>query len=309
MQPRDEKSYRAYKSFFLIGADDRLSDDPPSDSTQKITEVTAMPLADYNALTGENYTLAPGEALIYTDSSTPFTHDQLISGNLTLRLKEIDSPLAEKSDEPKSFESWVVVTPDVETADLFVNNSLSEPRELTYYSSFNLDGSDEAINAFSDSLKQEIKLTLDHDGGGYGVTNRLEMRDEFFATYGGLFFVGILLGFLFLMITVLIIYYKQVSEGYDDRERYEIMQKVGMSRREVKKTIKSQILMVFFLPLVAAFVHIAVAFNVVRQLLLLFAMTNTMLYVGCLVGVALVFAVIYTVVYLVTARAYYRITE
>jgi putative ABC transport system permease protein len=111
------------------------------------------------------------------------------------------------------------------------------------------------------------------------------------------------------MATVLIIYYKQIAEGYDDRGRFEIMQKVGMSRAEVKKTIDSQVLTVFFLPLLAAVIHIAFAFKVITKLLALLNLTNIALYAACTAATILVFAVFYVAVYLLTARAYYRIVS
>ena len=111
------------------------------------------------------------------------------------------------------------------------------------------------------------------------------------------------------MATVLIIYYKQISEGYDDRERYQIMQKVGMDKREVRRSIRSQVLTVFFLPLLVAFVHIAVAFKVITKLLITFNMTNEPLYAACTVITGGVFAVFYVVVFAVTAREYYRIVN
>jgi putative ABC transport system permease protein len=124
-----------------------------------------------------------------------------------------------------------------------------------------------------------------------------------------LFFIGIFLGLLFIMATVLIIYYKQIAEGYDDRERFEIMQKVGMSRAEVKQAIKSQVLTVFFLPLVTAVIHIAFAFKVITKLLEVLNLTNVQLYAGCTVVTILVFAVFYIIVYAVTARTYYNIVS
>ena len=109
------------------------------------------------------------------------------------------------------------------------------------------------------------------------------------------------------MATVLIIYYKQISEGYDDKERYQIMQKVGMSKREVKRSIRSQVLMVFFLPLAAAVVHIAVGFKVITKLLAVLNMVNVPLFLTCTVATVGVFAVFYAIVFGVTAREYYRI--
>ena len=130
-----------------------------------------------------------------------------------------------------------------------------------------------------------------------------------FSIFGGLLFIGIYLGILFLMATVLIIYYKQISEGYEDRERYQIMQKVGMSKKEVRDSIKSQVLLVFFLPLGASILHITVAFKVLKKLLAGFGFTNTTLFLGCTVAVSLLFVVFYIITFAVTAREYYKIVE
>ena len=124
-----------------------------------------------------------------------------------------------------------------------------------------------------------------------------------------MFFLGLFLGLLFIMATVLIIYYKRITEGYDDKERFEIMQKVGMSRAEIKKSIHSQVLTVFFLPLVTAIIHLAFAFKVITKLLLVFNLKNIPLYAACTAITILVFAIFYTIVYLLTARTYYKIVS
>lgn len=129
------------------------------------------------------------------------------------------------------------------------------------------------------------------------------------SVFGGLFFLGVYLSLLFLMAAILIIYYKQISEGYEDKKRFEIMQKVGMSYREVKRSISSQILTVFFLPLIAAGVHVAFAFPMIDRMLGALALMNTKLFALCTLGCFGAFAVIYTVVYLLTARVYYRIVR
>ena len=110
-------------------------------------------------------------------------------------------------------------------------------------------------------------------------------------------------------VLLMIIYYKQISEGYEDQKRFEIMQKVGLSRREVRSSVRRQILMVFFLPLLMAMLHITMAFPMIRRMLLLFGMTNTKLFIGCTAGTVLIFAVVYGLIYLMTARSYYHIVE
>ena len=143
----------------------------------------------------------------------------------------------------------------------------------------------------------------------YWVESRQENEKNFYLLYGGLFFLGIFLGTMFLMVTVMIIFYKQITEGYDDRERYQILEKVGMSNREVKDTIKSQIRIVFVLPIFAAAIHVTAAFPMVYRLLQMLNLNNEKLFAGCLAVTIIVFAIIYYLVFKVTSRAYYRIVR
>lgn len=143
----------------------------------------------------------------------------------------------------------------------------------------------------------------------YWVESRQENEQNFYLLYGGLFFLEIFLGTMFLMVTVMIIFYKQITEGYDDRERYQILEKVGMSSREVKDTIKSQIRIVFVLPIFAAAVHVTAAFPMVNRLLKMLNLNNEKLFAGCLAATIIVFAVIYYLVFKVTSRAYYKIVK
>ena len=139
------------------------------------------------------------------------------------------------------------------------------------------------------------------------IESRQANRMTFYRLYGALFFLGLFLGALFLMVTVLIIFYKQISEGYEDKERYAIMEKVGMSNQEVKRAIRSQVLMVFFLPLAMAIVHVCMAFPMIRMLLEALNLTNVPLFMACVAGTALVFGIIYLIVFFLTSRSYYKI--
>ena len=141
------------------------------------------------------------------------------------------------------------------------------------------------------------------------LTLRCDVEADAYGLAGGFLFLGIFLGTIFLMATVLIIYYKQISEGYEDKARFEIMQKVGLSREEVRASIRSQVLMVFFLPIAVAAIHILFDFNMVEKLLTLFQVYNTTLTALCTLGTVLVFFLVYGAVYLLTARTYYKIVE
>lgn len=150
---------------------------------------------------------------------------------------------------------------------------------------------------------------------GVGSWERMEVQGleefsrEYYSINGGFFFLGLFLGLLFILAAVLIVYYKQVSEGYEDRERYLIMQKVGMERAMVRRSVDSQLLVVFFAPLLAAAVHVAFDFSLMLRLLTLFTLRNSALTLWCTLGTFAVFCAVYALVYRATARTYCRIVE
>ncbi len=169
---------------------------------------------------------------------------------------------------------------------------------------FNLSGDDKQQLAFGDSLENKTDDSLH-----YIYRTKAANKQDFYITYGGFLFLGIFLGILFLVVTAMIIYYKQVSEGYDDRKRFEIMQKVGMSMEEVKSTVKAQILTVFFLPLIVAGIHVFGAFHMISRMLLLFGISNLLLFAVCTLVTLGVFSLIYALVYWSTAKTYYNIVR
>lgn len=138
---------------------------------------------------------------------------------------------------------------------------------------------------------------------------RQQEYESYYADNGSLLFIGIFLGSLFLMGTAMIIYYKQISERYEDQKRFEIMQKVGMTKKEIRRSINSQLLTVFFLPLLLAGVHLAFAFPMIRRLLELFSLYNVGLFVTTTLVSFGAFALLYTIVYRLTAKAYYNIVS
>ena len=184
---------------------------------------------------------------------------------------------------------------------------------ITYNWEINIDGNAEEIEAAEKALNQRIS---DWQAGddvkekaffGILIENRQENKASFYSLYGALLFLGLFLGTLFLMVTVLIIFYKQISEGYEDKERFAIMEKVGMSNVEVKRAIRSQVLMVFFLPLGVAILHVIMAFPMIRRLLACLNLVNTPLFVACVAVSALIFGIIYFIVFIMTSRSYYKI--
>lgn len=181
--------------------------------------------------------------------------------------------------------------------------NMSSPT-IQYVYAFNMSEKNvKKMETFVDTLEQTLKKA----NVSCEIRSLVINRDGFYGIFASLFFIGIFIGSMFLMTTVLIIYYKQISEGYEDKERFEILQKVGMSQKEVKKVIHSQILQVFFLPILLASLHIAFAFPCVKKILEMFFMSNTMLFIGCTVGSILLFTIVYAIVYKLTAKTYYKI--
>ena len=152
------------------------------------------------------------------------------------------------------------------------------------------------------------KLVNQAQCDGY-VEVRENNKASLYQMYGSIMFLGIFVGTLFLMGAVMIIYYKQISEGFDDRKRFQIMQKVGMSRQEVRQTIRSQVVTVFFLPLVVAILHTVVAFPVTRQLMTMMNFPDSGIFLVATAVTIVAFAIVYLIVYIITARAYYKIVE
>lgn len=192
-----------------------------------------------------------------------------------------------------------------------------EASQPIYEIYLDIDGTDEEKIACAEAVdnvtRDKVEYTMDDGSIGYRYINYMQSRQmrakQFYTLYGGFLFLGLFLGTLFMMATALIIYYKQISEGYDDKERFQIMQKVGMSKDEIKATIRSQVLKVFFLPIIAAAIHIAAAFKMITKLLALMNLTNVPLFFWCTVATLLVFSIIYGIVYALTAKVYYKIVE
>jgi putative ABC transport system permease protein len=224
--------------------------------------------------------------------------------------EELTGSLLEPKSDSALMMSIYVVVEDTETLHSIYNaiyNAIysGEDQTLDYITSIDVTGTDEAVLAFNYGIYGGIS-EFDFE---IRADSKMLSRDSFLSVYGGFLFLGIFLGALFLMATVLIIYYKQISEGYDDKVRFDIMKKVGMDESEVKSTIQRQIVMVFFIPLFVAIVHISFAFNVIVKMLALFGFSNISLFMICTTITVLIFAIIYFIVYTLTARAYYRIVQ
>lgn len=254
--------------------------------------------------------LAENEVALFTIKKTNM--DTLVLENRSYHVKEI-----KQFQNTEDFETiadimdeyYYVIVNDVQDMELlwqlqkeiYQENSSSISRQVR----LDIDGDSEQKKECFENIK--TALGPEQAKARILIDSRQSNLDEFYQIYGGFLFLGLFLGILFLMITVLIIFYKQISEGYDDKERFSIMEKVGMSNNEVKATIRSQVRTVFFLPILMAAVHVGMAFPMIKRLLSLFGLSNTALFAGCMAGTILVFALIYLLVFLKTSKTYYKI--
>lgn len=254
--------------------------------------------------------LAENEVALFTIKKTDM--DTLVLENRSYHVKEIKQfqntedfeTIADMMDE-----YYYVIVNDVQDMerlwqlqkDIYQENSSSISRQVR----LDIDGDSEQKKECFENIK--TALGPEQAKARILIDSRQSSLDEFYQIYGGFLFLGLFLGILFLMITVLIIFYKQISEGYDDKERFSIMEKVGMSNDEVKATIRSQVRTVFFLPILMAAIHVGMAFPMIKRLLSLFGLSNTALFAGCMAGTILVFALIYLLVFLKTSKTYYKI--
>ncbi|MGL4607556.1 MAG: FtsX-like permease family protein [Eubacteriaceae bacterium] len=285
----------------------REDDELTPDFYNYYARITFMPLEDYNAMENKNEILGQGEALVFSNlgnygKGTLTIKDQTYK--VSQELKDIS--LLEKVKETTTREFYIIINDLEEVKEIakaFESKYLSS--EVKYFYRFNLEGAEDSQKEFGKILSQ----ISEEQEEIFLINNIFSYREEIGMIFGGFLFIGIFLGTLFVMATALIIYYKQISEGYDDHKRFEIMQKVGMDKQEIKKTIRKQIVMIFFLPLIMAIIHMMVAFPIMTKLLAIFALTNIGLIIACAIGVTLAFVSLYAGVYMITARAYYRIVE
>lgn len=276
--------------------------------------IEIMSLADYERVTGDKKTLSENEVMIVADNKTAGKIDVKKLGNdFTIKEKITESKFLNGKNAKVNI--IYIITADEKNGELLIRNWLSELGDNIFSNRFvvNASGNEDKLLDFSEKLDPVLTppVTDNVKAEGYSVsvnsiyTNRLEG----YSMYGGLLFLGIFFTIMFVAATVLIIYFKQVSEGFDDRDRYVILQKVGMDDREVKKTINSQILLVFFLPLAAAMLHVAAARHMILKMLEAFSLSNTALTTWCMLISSVVFAIIYVAVYKFTAKIYYRIIK
>ena len=313
-----EKNATAYRSAYIAGLfkdgvlDTSMTDSPTVDllSAGDLCQAYLIPLSDYNAMAGTDETLAAGEALVYPVHARFQSDSFEIAGGGKYRVHTLDSFPVPGSAAAQILPSIFVVVPDFDAIASRLYAKDNTAISLSWSCGFDTDIDEDAQIALNREIYyalRNLRETGELGMGNIDCQSAAGERGDFYGTYGGLFFLGILLSVVFISAAVLIIYYKQISEGYEDQGRFDIMQKVGMTRQDIRRSINAQLLMVFFLPLVFAALHLAFAFPFIRKILILFNLTNLALLLGVTAASFIVFAAFYTVVYRATSNAYYHI--
>lgn len=274
---------------------------------------------DYNMLTNSNVELSDEQVMMFYPNSFPYSDLTIFDQRYKVKeSRKISDFIPGKNRIGYSiYDSYGIVVKDnsqLQQISKYYNssyensetNEYNEPNCCFYECNFNVDADLKKQLEFNEIIKNSELYQGSYYHDSISSTFKSEILQVFRDTYSSLFFLGIFLSILFIMATILIIYYKQISESYDDKERYEIMQNVGMSHTEVKKTIRSQVLTVFFLPLIMAGVHVAFAFPIMSRVLSLLGLMNVTLYIICTVICFLVFALMYGIIFAVTSRLYYK---
>ena len=289
-----------------------------SDSDRLIT-LTFISLSDYNEIMGTKETLSSGEAIVSVFGETSVGDSITVSCGKaaeTLKIKKIADFSARSVESPVLYPSVYVAVNDLSEAVAPFEDMKTPNGEnfltYTYYYGFDSDMSEDDFLSLFKTVSHDISDILSSEDMNvlyFTVSSIASDRKDFMGTYGGLLFLGAVLSLAFSFAAVMIIYYKQISEGYDDRRRFEIMQKVGLTEREIKKSINSQLLTVFFAPLAFAGLHLAFAFPMVKKILIMFNLSNISVFAVTTVVCFAVFFVLYAIVYKLTSNSYYAIVR
>lgn len=272
----------------------------------------ALTQDEYNRAYHQNINLNSQDILV---SSNFFEFgDYLKIENQQYSIKKIvHQPYLLANENPSAEQNLVVIMKDEQAIQTmmspFYDDRLSPTENLSivYQNQAKEKKAENIINQCLENFS--LKTEKNNSTISFYHSSMYETRIMLMELYGSLFFLGIFLGILFLMATILIMYYKQLSEGYEDQKRFEIMQKVGMSKKEVKQTIRFQILIFFFLPLVVSVMHMAFAFNMITMMMFSFLTTDINVFIKCTIISVLIMTIIYAVVYIFTSKTYYRIVK
>lgn len=316
-----ELTHYEYLTFTVSYSNGQFTTDSKNQFGSSDTEVFYfLTSKEYEHLTGKSADISGYNVLSYSSKRQLEDNFTLFGKTYTVKNRLESYPSTSDYAVFLMNVHYVVLSSDTVMSQI-ITDQLSAYGEYAsspeYEISIDIDGTNEEKIACADAVdnatREKVEYTKEDGSVSYRYNNFTDSRQktakQFYVLYGGFLFLGLFLGTLFMMAAGLIIYYKQISEGYDDKERFEIMKKVGMSHDEIKSTVRSQVLKVFFLPIAAAAVHIAAAFKMITKLLALMNLTNVTLFFWCTVATLIAFAAIYGLIYAMTAKIYYKIVE
>ena len=297
-------------------------------SLLRSVKITLLPLEDYNLLNNTEETLERDSVIVYAPNMN-FENGEIYFGSAKMKVEKVVHAMnvVNMIHDDETIAQVYIVAADTD-AIIRLRDALEKAQGdfaddesyfdamtmIKYYYGADVDGVDDEDKLATALIEMMAAAATEdyasgHEARPYSVTKASNDRKNYLEMYGGLFFLGIILGIIFISAAVLIMYYKQLSEGYEDRERYVIMRQVGMTRREIRSSVRSQVLTVFFLPLAAAGVHMAFAFPMIRLILTMFGLTNSRLFMICALLCFAVFTLVYLAAYVLTAKRYYKIVS
>lgn len=287
---------------------------PGEGGNNKIITVLGMTLADYNRIYNHHVTLNDHEVLY--NSNYHFNHDSMMLNNQLYSLKMVKNDPWFVKDDIANVNSDSITFVFKDDAALKQALTFEHRSSPSYVYEILVDYKGGYFNSKAEKVMRKttqnftLKVSEKNDGEiSYSNMTRYDNYQLFSQMYGSLLFLGIFLGVLFMMATVLIMYYKQLSEGYEDQKRYEILQNVGLSKKEVRQAVSSQVLIFFFLPLVVAVIHMAVAYNMILKMFKVMILNAPQTFITCTVVSVIVLTILYTIVYFCTSRTYYKIVR
>lgn len=272
--------------------------------------VIGLTLDEYNRAYHDNQKLAKNEIIMSSNYFQPQKDFQI--GKHSFAVKEtVHKPFLLEHEKQVAGKEVAVVFPDTQTLEKTLSVTPEDPH-MNYIETLSIQYKDEshaekANEVLKDCVENEVRQS--ELSSHYYMESHYSIESMLTQMYGSLFFLGIFLGVLFLMAAILIMYYKQLSEGYEDQKRFEIMQNVGMSKKEVKQTIRSQVLIFFFLPLIVAVIHMAFAFKMIVNMFSFLVLSGPEVFIICTAISVVVLTIIYSIVYILTARTYYKIVK
>lgn len=303
---RGLKIYQSYMNGFTLEKGELKHDYKKNPPVGDIYAVSFMSVRDYNKLIGGNYKLGKNEIIIAEAKRDLASAKELVVAGK--KRKIIDHTKSGPKNMVIIQAQAIIVPNEDELFDImkYYNKGYKDQKNQKMKAPYDVSAAWHVDNMKND-YSQRVKSAFESEGDNFTYGTREEKRDFLMQINGGFFFLGMLMGTIFLIGAIMIIYYKQISEAFEDRNRYQIMAKVGLPDKIVKRTTRKQILWLFFLPLAVAVIHCAVASKIVFQLMALFAVTDAWFFVGNLLTVIAVFAAIYLIIFIMTSKVYHRI--